>query len=92
MELSMSTKTKIAALALAALTLGAAVTATTGEAQAHSRWGVGLGIGVAAGLIGAASYNSYAGPAYYYGYRRCHYVPQYDAYGYYIGTTKVCGY
>jgi hypothetical protein len=88
-ERPMSTTTKIAALALTALTLTSAVVATAGQAQAHSRWGAGLGFGIAAGLLGAAAYHGYGYPAYY-GYRRCHSIPQYDAYGSYIGTSRVC--
>jgi alpha-D-ribose 1-methylphosphonate 5-phosphate C-P lyase len=85
----MSTKSRIGAALLAAVTLGTAAIATSGEAQArHWGWG-GVGLGIAAGaLIGAAAANAYAEPAYY----RCRFVRQYDAYGYYIGTAKVCRY
>jgi hypothetical protein len=86
-------KTKMAAAALAALTLGTTVVASTSEAQA--RWGGwgGVGVGLAAGaLIGAAAAsNAYAQPTYVYG-PRCRWIRQYDGYGYYVGTTKVCGY
>jgi hypothetical protein len=86
METSMSLKNKFAA-AVAALTLVGAV-AVTSEAQARPRWGVALGVGVAAGvLLGAAAASAYE-PVY--GYRRCRFVRQFDAYGYYIGTMKVC--
>ncbi len=90
----MSTKTKIAAVLLAAVTLGATVVSGTGEAQAHG-WGWrGAGIGFAAGaLIGAAAASSaYAGPGYVYYGPRCRWVRQYDSYGYYVGTAKVCRY
>ena len=90
----MSTKTKIAACLLAALTLGTSVLATSGEAQAKGwGWG-GVGLGIAAGaMIGAAAASSaYSGPAYVYDGPRCRFVRQYDSYGYYIGTTKVCRY
>ena len=94
----MSIKTKIAAAALAALTLGTTAIVTTSEAQAghwHHGWG-GAGIGFAAGaLLGAAASSAYAaGPAYAVdpGYRRCRLVRQYDGYGFYVGTTRVCRY
>jgi hypothetical protein len=75
-------KTKIAAALLAALTLGTTVVAGSGQAQAHGwgGWGWG-GAGFAAGaLVGAAVATS--GP--------CHWVRQYDRYGNYVGTAKVC--
>jgi hypothetical protein len=80
---------KIAAVSLAALTMGAVFSAN--EAQARG-WGVGLGIGLGVGaLVGAAAASSYA-PAYVVtpGYRTCHWVRQFDAYGNYIG--KACVY
>lgn len=87
----MSTKTKFAAFALAALTLTAGVAASSQEAKA-GHYGTALGVGFATGaLIGAAAANSYAQPTYVvYGGRRCHWVRQYDSYGYYIGRTRVC--
>jgi hypothetical protein len=83
-------KAKIAAAALAALTLGATVVASTSQAEARWGWG-GVGVGLAAGaLIGAAAAsNAYAQPTYVYA-PRCRFVRQYDAYGYYVGTAKVC--
>ncbi len=90
----MSTKTKFAAAALAALTLAATAIATTSEAQAGGwGWG-GVGVGLAAGaLIGAAAASSYY-PGYVVtpGFRRCRFVPQYNVYGHYIGSTRVCSY
>ena len=86
----MSTKTKITAVALVALTLGATAVATTSDAQAHG-WGAGLGFGIAAGLLAAGAYSSGYGYQPYYGYRHCHYVPQYDYYGNFIGNAQVCG-
>ena len=85
----MTTKSKIAA-ALTALTLAAALTVPSTSAQARGGWGIAAG--VAGGLIvGAAIANAANGPAYGYGYYpRCHFVPQYDAYGYYIGRARVC--
>ena len=77
---------KIAAVSLAALTMGAVFSAS--QAQARG-WGVGIGLGVGA-LVGAAAASSYA-PAYVVtpGYRTCHWVRQFDAYGNYIGKTCV---
>jgi len=79
----MSIKTKIAALAVAALTLTGGIAATTQEAHAgkfHHHHGVGIGVGLAAGaLFAAAASNAYAND--YYGYRRCGWVRQFDAYG-----------
>ena len=81
---------------LAAATLGTAALATSGEAQArHRGWGWGgVGLGIAAGaMIGAAAAsNAYAGPYQGYYGPRCRWVRQYDAYGYYAGTAKVCRY
>jgi hypothetical protein len=84
----MITKTKFAA-ALTALTLAATFAIPSSDAQAR-RWGLGLGLGLATGVIvGAAVANSYAYPAYG---RRCVWQRQYDAYGNYMGTARVCGY
>lgn len=88
----MSLKTRIAALALAALTLTGGIAATSRPAEAR---GLGLGLGIAAGVIGAAAVGAAVanGPYYdgYYGYRRCGWVRQYDAYGNYIGRVRTCG-
>ena len=90
----MSITKKIAAVSLAVLTMGAVFSAN--QAQARG-WGVGLGIGLGVGaLVGAAAASSYGpyygGPAYVVtpGYRTCHWVRQFDAYGNYIG--KACVY
>ena len=90
----MTVATKIAAASMAALTLGA-VLSTGSEAQARP-WGVGLGIGLGVGaLVGAAAASSYGpyygGPAYVVapGYRPCHWVRQFDAYGNYVGRACV---
>ena len=89
----MSIKMKFAAAALAVITLGTAAVATSGQAEARGwGWGPGLGVGIAAGaLIGAAAAANAYGPGYYYGpaYPRCHRVPQFDAYGNYVGSTRV---
>lgn len=88
----MSIKTRIAALAVAAVALTGGVAATTQEAHAgkfHHHHGVGIGVGLAAGaLFAAAASNAYAGD--YYGYRRCGWVRQFDAYGNYIGRVRSC--
>lgn len=84
------TKTKLAAAALAAITIATSMTAAAGEAQAK-KWkpGYGIGLGIATGvLVGAAiASNAYAEPAY--GYQRCHFVKEYDGYGY-LRTVRVC--
>jgi hypothetical protein len=87
METPMSLKTKFAAVAVAAVTLIGAF-AVTSEAQARPRWGTALGVGIAAGvLFGAAAASAYE-PVYEY--RRCRFVRQFDAYGDYVGTVRVC--
>ena len=90
----MSIATKIAAASMAALTMGA-VLSTGSEAQARP-WGLGLGIGLGVGaLVGAAAASSYGpyygGPAYVVapGYRPCHWIRQFDAYGNYVGRACV---
>jgi hypothetical protein len=90
----MSAKMKVAAAALALLTLGTGAIATSNPAQAKPKWGPVVGIGLAAGaLIGAAAAsNAYADPYGGYGFRRCRLVRQYDAYGFYVGTARVCTY
>ncbi|WP_187435821.1 MULTISPECIES: hypothetical protein [Bradyrhizobium] len=85
----MSIKTKIAAVALAALTLTGSVVATTSQAEAKPLglgWGVGAGIATAAivGTAIAASNDPY------YGYHRCGWVAQYNAFGQYIGRVRSC--
>ena len=88
----MSMKTKFAAAALAVTTLATAAVATTGQAEAKGwGWGPAVGVGIAAGaLIGAAASSAY-GPGYYVepAYR-CHRIRQFDAYGNYVGTMRVC--
>ena len=88
----MSIKTRIAALAVAAVALTGGIAATTQEAHAgkfHHHHGVGIGVGLAAGaLFAAAASNAYAND--YYGYRRCGWVRQFNAYGNYIGRVRSC--
>jgi hypothetical protein len=85
----MSMKSKIAA-ALAVVTLAGSLAIPTSSAQAGNGWGVGAAI-LGGAVVGAAVVNSAAADGYYAeGYRRCHFRPQYDAFGYYVGTVKVC--
>jgi hypothetical protein len=89
----MSIKTKIAAFALAALATAGTIASTTGQAEAK---GPGVGLGIAAGIVGAAVVGSaiaadQARP-YDYGYRRCGWVRQFDAYGNYRGRIRTCNY
>ncbi|OQW55934.1 MAG: hypothetical protein A4S14_11120 [Proteobacteria bacterium SG_bin9] len=91
----MSIKTKIAALAVAALTVTGGIAASSQPAQA----GNNLGLGIAAGVLGAAVVGSAiaaGSPGYYYtdgyGYRRCGWVRQFDAWGNYVGKVRTCNY
>jgi hypothetical protein len=81
----MITKSKIAAT-LAALTLATSLTIPTGAAQARG-WGIGAAI-VGGAIVGAAIADSAA----YDDYRRCRWERQYDSYGFYVGTARVCRY
>ncbi len=89
----MSIKTKFAALALATLAVTGSIASTTRPAEAH---GMGWGWGVGAGLVGAAVVGSAIAasqPTYYdgyYGYRRCGWVRQFDAFGNYVGRVRSC--
>jgi len=85
----MSVKTKIAALAVAAIAATGSVASTVTPAEAH---GFHPGWGIGAGLVGAAVVGSAiaASNPYYYGYHRCGFVRQYDAFGNYIGTIRTC--
>jgi hypothetical protein len=90
MELNMSIKTKIAAVALAALAITGSVVSTTSRAQAKPLgwgWGVGAGIATAA-IVGTAIAAS--NDPYYYGYPRCGWIAQYNAFGQYIGRVRTC--
>jgi len=84
----MTIKTKTAALAVLALATTLAVPAS--EAQARG-WGLAAGI-IGGAIVAGAVANAYAQPVYAEGYRRCRVVRNYDAYGYYVGTSKVCRY
>jgi hypothetical protein len=45
---------------------------------------------VGAAIVGSAIITSNEG--YYYGYRRCGWVRQFDAFGNYIGRVRTCNY
>ena len=85
----MTTKIKFAAV-LTALTLVATFALPSNEAQARGGRGFALG----AGLIGAAVVGSAiaasAQPVYVVGPRRCRFVDQFDRWGNFIGTAKIC--
>jgi hypothetical protein len=90
-ETIMTIKSKIAA-ALAVVTLAGGLAIPTSSAQAGHGWGfVGAGL-VGGAIVGAAVANSaaYGGTYYVDGYRRCRWERQYDSYGFYVGTVKVC--
>jgi hypothetical protein len=89
----MSIKTRIAAFALAAtVAVGAIASSTQADAKP---FGPGLGFGAAvlgAAVVGSAIAAS-NGPYYDgYGYRRCGWVRQYNAYGDFIGRIRTCDY
>jgi hypothetical protein len=94
MEFAMSTKTKFAALALAAL----AATGSLASSPAHAGGGGGGGFhpgwAIGAGLLGAAVVGSAIAASnpypYAYGYHRCGWVRQYDAFGNYMGVLRTC--
>jgi len=86
----MSIKTKFAAVAVAALVATGGIASTTTSAEAHGfrpGWAIGAGI-LGAAVIGSAVAASQPYP--YYGYARCGYVRQFDAFGNYIGTVRAC--
>jgi len=76
----MSIKTKFAAVAVAALVAIGGIASTTTSAEAH---GFHPGWAIGAGLVGAAVVGSAiaASQPYPYGYGRCGYVRQFDAWG-----------
>jgi hypothetical protein len=87
----MTIKSKIAG-ALAVLTLAGSLAIPTSSAQARNGWAFGAavlgGAVVGATIASGAPYGGY----YVDGYRRCRWERQYDAYGFYVGTAKVCRY
>jgi hypothetical protein len=89
MEFQMSIKTRIAAVALAALTLTGSVVATTSQAEAKPLgWGYGVGAGIATAAIVGSAIAASNDP--YYGYHRCGWVAQYNAFGQYVGRVRTC--
>jgi hypothetical protein len=87
----MNIKSKVA-VALSALTLAAslAVPASSAQAGHHGRWGIGAAI-VGGAIVGGAIASEAAYGGYYAdGYRRCRWERQYDSYGFYVGTVRVC--
>ena len=85
-ETIMTIKSKIAA-ALAVVTLAGGLAIPTSSAQAGHGWGIGAGLLVGAAVASSAAYG---GTYYVDGYRRCRWERQYDSYGFYVGTVKVC--
>lgn len=85
--MSKLTKT-VGALAVAALVAGLAAS----PAQAKPKFGL-IGAGIATGVIlGAATAATVASPMYVGPGYRCMRVAQYDAWGNYMGTRRVCDY
>ena len=82
-----------AAFALTALVAVGSLASSTHQADAKP---FGLGWGIGAGIVGAAVVGSAiaaSNDGYYgYGYRRCGWVRQFDAYGNYMGRVRTCGY
>ena len=86
----MNSKTKLFA-ALTALTL-AATFALLSNAEARGRgWAIGAGI-LGAAIVAGAVASAHAEPVYVGGYRSCKRVAQFDHWGNYVGSTKVCRY
>jgi len=86
----MTIKSKIAT-AVAIATLAGSLAIPTSSAQARGGWALGATI-LGAAVVGATVANSAPYNSYYAvdGYRRCGWERQYDRYGFYIGTVKVC--
>ena len=89
-ETTMTIKSKIAT-AVAIATLAGSLAIPTSSAQARGGWALGATI-LGAAVVGATVANSAPYNGYYAvdGYRRCGWERQYDRYGVYIGTVKVC--
>jgi hypothetical protein len=85
----MTIKSKVAA-ALAIATLAGSLAIPTSAAQARGGWSLGAAV-LGTAIVGVAVANSAPYDDYYLdGYRRCGWERQYDRYGFYIGTVKVC--
>ena len=88
-ETTMTIKSKIAT-AVAIATLAGSLAIPTSSAQARGGWVIGAGL-LGAAIVGTTIANSAPYDGYYAdGYRRCGWERQYDRYGFYIGTVKVC--
>jgi uncharacterized membrane protein HdeD (DUF308 family) len=89
MEFQMSIKTRIAAVALAALAVTGSIVSTTSQAEAKQPgWGWGVGAGIATAAIVGTAIAASNDP--YYGYHRCGWVVQYNAYGQFISRVRSC--
>ena len=80
--------TKTFAAALTALTLAATFAMPSNQAHAQRRALLGAGL-VGAAIVGTAVAAS-SQPVYVAGPRRCKIVDQFDRWGNYLGTTKIC--
>ena len=86
----MNFKTKFAAT-LSALAI-AATLALPSSAEARGRgWAIGAGL-IGAGIVAGSIAAAHAQPIYVDGGYRCRYVRNFDAWGNYVGTSKVCRY
>ena len=83
--------TKFKTAAVAALALATTLAIPASEAQARG-WGLAAGLVGGAIVAGAIAANANANSVYVDGYRRCRFVRQYDQFGYYVGTARVCNY
>jgi hypothetical protein len=90
-EITMNTKTKFTA-ALSALAI-AATLALPSQAEARGRgWAIGAGL-IGAGIIAGSIAAAHVEPVYVVRHApRCRWVDQYDRFGNYFGTVKVCRY
>ena len=82
---------KFKTAAVAALALATTLAIPASEAQARG-WGLAAGLVGGAIVAGAIAANANANTVYVDGYRRCRFVRQYDQFGYYVGTARVCNY
>lgn len=90
MVFHMSIKTKLAAVALATLAVAGSIASTTSQAEAKPLgWGWGVGAGIATAAIVGTAVAASSQP-HYYGYRRCGWVAQYNAYGQFVGNVRTC--
>ena len=86
----MTIKSKIAT-AVAVATLAGSLAIPTSAAQARGGWALGAAF-VGAAIVGARGCQQRALRRLLAvdGYRRCGWERQYDRYGFYVGTVKVC--